>query len=82
MPQRVSWTSRTLHCHGTATIYSNLHMIPHKEQKTPRAEPAGAREVAYTHQATASSLDLNQYSYLYTVKNIPKDLLFQSAIPL
>lgn len=57
-------------------------MIPHKEQKTPGAEPRGGREVAYTCQATASSLDLNQYSYLYIVRNMPKDLLFQPAIPL
>lgn len=57
-------------------------MIPHKEQKTPGAEPRGGREMACTWQATASSLDLNQYSYLYTVRNMPKDLLFQPAMPL
>lgn len=68
--------------HDTAITYSNLHMIPHKEQKTPGAEPREGREVAYTCQATASSLDLNQYSYLYTVKNTHKDFLFQPAIPL
>lgn len=57
-------------------------MIPHKEQKTPGDEPTGGREMAYTWQATASSLDLNQYAYLYTVRNMPKDLLFQPAMSL
>lgn len=57
-------------------------MIPHMEQKTLGAEPGGGREGAYTCQATASSLDVNQYSYLYTVKDMPKDLLFHPAIPL
>lgn len=79
---RVSWTTRTWHCHDTATNYSNLHVILHKEWKTLGCEPRGGREVACTWQATASSLDLNQYSYLYIVKNMPKVVLFQPAIPL